>query len=211
VKTGLSGLLRICYAVFDAVPGGKFRYWYVLGREVGADEDSGNVAHLKEISRDEAGCLCGVNPELSGAEIAHRYNSGNRCLVWLQDGEVAFYAWVYVNEGAELVLASAVARTSVPLALKPGEAYWWDAYVAPPYRRRGIFSQAVREFVPYLARRGVRRVYSIVDYSNVPSIRGHVAAGFEIASGVVHIRAFGAEKFLKRRVCLRSPRLLARR
>jgi ribosomal protein S18 acetylase RimI-like enzyme len=205
------GALRVCYRVFDAVPGCRFRYWFVFLREIRPGESLGSAEQPVEAGKDQAETLLRINPELTPAEVARRFDAGNRCLLWFDAGEPACFYWFYVNSPARTggpadtggadaaLLVSSIARTSLRLVLRPGDAYIWDGYVAPIHRGRGIFTRAVRDLLAHLAARGVRRVYTIIDHSNVASMKSHVAGGFALTSRVLHLRIFGKDMLFESR------------
>lgn len=60
------------------------------------------------------------------------------------------------------------------------ESIWWDTYVNPEYRRRGIGSRLMRQAEQYCRQRGVVRVVLSVTHSNRPSMESARMFGFAV-------------------------------
>lgn len=65
-----------------------------------------------------------------------------------------------------------------------------DVFVSPAWRRRGLFVQMVRA-LRELDGGADRRIWSDVDWDNLPSMRAHEAAGFRVVVRVKALDLFG--------------------
>lgn len=109
--------------------------------------------------REAAACA----PYPRNAERFHdRLSRGHVCIL-VRDGDtVAGYTWADLEE---------INDSACDFTLQPGDAYLYDAYIAPEYRGRALAPFMRMRCYELLRDRGVRRFFSISDYFNTPAIR----------------------------------------
>lgn len=86
--------------------------------------------------------------------ITERTNRGDVCVVVYKNGALAHFRWV--------------ALTPIPLKefggrvvhLAPDEAFTYDSYTLPAFRRQGLSSEAKIVLMKYLTKQGIRCAYS---------------------------------------------------
>ena len=94
--------------------------------------------------------------------LQDRLDKGHLCIVILHQGQIAGYTWADFDE---------VNDAACDFSLGPGEAYLYDAFVAPAHRGLGLAPYLRCESYKHLRRAGRTTFYSISDYFNSPAIR----------------------------------------
>ena len=87
--------------------------------------------------------------------IAERTQRGDVCVVVYSDGAVAHVRW------AALIPLALPELNFTLLQLDPDEAYMYDGYTLPAFRRRGFAARARDCLITYLAHRGVTTIYRL--------------------------------------------------
>ncbi len=119
----------------------------------------------------------------SHAEILRRLNSGERCYTAWVDGQLASYGWVSFDE-------EFIGELNLRLRLVPGEAYVWDCFTLPAFRRQGLYGALLAHILLELEKDAVCRVWIGADADNAISQRGIARAGFRPAADLVLARVF---------------------
>lgn len=100
--------------------------------------------------------------ELPEVEMQQRLREGQLCFGALHQGRVVAFNWIN--------LAWCTSRMC-RFPLEADEGYLFDAFTWTAYRGRGIAPYLRYQTYKVLARRGIRRLYSISDALNTPSIK----------------------------------------
>lgn len=79
-------------------------------------------------------------------------------------------------------------RLNIPL--KETDAYLWDEYTHPDYRRQGYHRDIVMKRLAMCKARGKRRVLTYVESSNKPSVIAHEREGFVRQQSFVILRVW---------------------
>jgi GNAT superfamily N-acetyltransferase len=95
-------------------------------------------------------------------QIRARLHKGHLCVVLKHGSRIAGYTWADSDE---------VNDAACDYELRPGEAYLYDAFIAPEFRGRGLAPYLRVESYRHLRQAGKHTFYSISDYFNSPAIR----------------------------------------
>lgn len=107
----------------------------------------------------------------SEEELTKRLEEGKRCYGLKTEGQMAAFTWVDFKE---------FGMRTHRFLLKENEAYLFDAYTLPEHRGKGL-APVVRYYAyERLEAMGKKRLYSITDFFNVPSIRFKKKLGAKI-------------------------------
>jgi Acetyltransferases len=149
---------------------GELCYRRVEIREYLLDKSEDNNVNASEFSIDK----------LSGGDI-EQYNAfrrpsdPNSAHRRMHAGHVCFIA----RDGDKIVCASWGAATdatsgylSAPIPLTSDEAYAYDLFTAPEYRRKGIAAEVTKALHKFYRDEGKRRVLRVIVPENYPAIRG---------------------------------------
>src|SRR5262245_37130743 len=117
-------------------------------------------------------------------EASARFREGQLCVVARAGTEVVSYCWLTVAP----VSVVEIDRLLVP---GPDEVYFYDAFTAPSWRGRGLFSAVLWQLQAVARKRGRRRAMIFVLASNVPSWRAIERTGFEMFQEVSKIELLG--------------------
>lgn len=117
------------------------------------------------------------NPEL----IIRRFSLNRRCFVAKVEGTITAYGWV--STGAECV-----GEMEREIQLQPGEAYVWDCFTLPEYRRQRLYSALLSHINTTLAGEGYRRIWIGSNLENRPSLHGFANAGYQPVIHITYLR-----------------------
>jgi len=95
-------------------------------------------------------------------QIQARLDKGHLCVMLKHGTHIAGCTWADFDE---------VNDAACGYELGPGEAYLYDAFIAPEFRGRGLAPYMRVESYRHLRRAGRHTFYSISDYFNSPAIR----------------------------------------
>jgi GNAT superfamily N-acetyltransferase len=135
---------------------------------------SGTPTDVAEFSRagpEDAEELAAVTLSGDPQTLRGRLAAGRRCYVARVRGALAAYGWVSFGE-------EVIGEMRLRIRLLPGEAYVWDCFTAPAYRRRGLYSALLQHITAELRAEGLCRVWIGADLDNIPSQKGMALAGF---------------------------------
>jgi GNAT superfamily N-acetyltransferase len=139
------------YLLFSEGPGARNMQWPELGEEFPSQllqpEDVADVAAYSWATE---------------AQLQQRLAKGHLCVLTRHQGRVAGYTWADLRE---------VNDAACDFPLGPGEAYLYDAFVAPEHRGRGLAPYLRYQCYEQLRRAGYDTFYSVSDYFNSPAIR----------------------------------------
>jgi ribosomal protein S18 acetylase RimI-like enzyme len=94
--------------------------------------------------------------------VRARLAKGDLCIVLKSGGEIAGYTWAAFER---------VSDSTFAFPLCPGEAYLYDAYIAPRFRGRSLAPYLRVESYKHLRAAGRHAFYSISDFFNTPAIK----------------------------------------
>lgn len=81
--------------------------------------------------------------------------------------------------------------------LSPDECWTEAHYVPPAYRNKGVIAAVLAEERDYLRRHGVRKVYAVIDSTNLPSLRAFAREGYE-PTGVIRLDRYRLNRYTSR-------------
>ena len=105
-----------------------------------------------------ANCVPWSTPE----RIQARLDKGHLCILLKHGERIAGYTWADFHE---------VNDSACDYELHPGEAYLYDAFIAPEFRGRSLAPYMRAESYRHLRDAGRHTFYSISDYFNAPAIK----------------------------------------
>lgn len=138
-------------------------------------------AEFRQLGPASADLLTGLMGVPSVQEVLRRFQAGGRCYTAWVDGQLASYGWVSFRE-------EYVGEFNLRIRLVPGEAYIWDCFTLPAFRRHGLYSALLAHMLNDLEAGSVCRVWIGADQDNVASQRGIARAGFRAAADLVLAR-----------------------
>jgi GNAT superfamily N-acetyltransferase len=129
--------------------------------------------------------LAAVEHRIRDARLAQRLRNG----LWLArfDADGVPVATTWLADGASGRYVDEL-NWLLPMALR--DLWLRDVFVAPAWRRRGLFVQMVAALRQWDGG-GDRCIWSDVDWDNGPSMRAHEAAGFRVVVRAKALDLFG--------------------
>jgi ribosomal protein S18 acetylase RimI-like enzyme len=115
------------------------------------------------------------------APVLSKLAGGRRCFLAWDGDRVAAYGWV--TQGDECV--GELERT---FRIQHGEAYIWNCYTLPAYRRLYLYSALLSHILHTLREEGLRRAWIGSAVQNRASLRGFANAGFQPVIRILYLR-----------------------
>jgi ribosomal protein S18 acetylase RimI-like enzyme len=94
--------------------------------------------------------------------IRARLGKGDLCVMLKNQGRIAGFTWADLDE---------INDSACDYELGSGEAYLYDAFIAPEYRGRGLAAYMRAESYKHLRGTGRHTFYSLSDCFNTPAIK----------------------------------------
>jgi GNAT superfamily N-acetyltransferase len=110
-------------------------------------------------------------PDADRSELETRFEAGDTCHVARTNGRIVAARWSSTREVR-------IGYLGYRSELAPGQAYLYDAYTTPAFRRRGIAVALSRHIFMLLHAQGVRDMLSAADPANP------AGSGFNTSTGV---------------------------
>jgi ribosomal protein S18 acetylase RimI-like enzyme len=127
-----------------------------------------------------ADCVSWNTPE----RIRSRLQKGHLCVLLKRGTQIAGYTWADFDE---------VNDSACDYPLEPGEAYLYDAFIAPEFRGRSLAPYMRAESYRHLRDAGRHTFYSISDCFNAPAIKFKEKLNAEIIKLYLQIKLGGRE------------------
>ncbi len=113
-----------------------------------------------------------------------RFKSGAVCFIAIDRDKIAYYGWMgFANEYE--------ANCQIMVKLNNKEAYWFDCWTAPEYRKMGLHTAVTARALIYLRDKGYKKVLSFITVKNIPSLKAFDRVGFRGKKVVTFIMLFG--------------------
>jgi GNAT superfamily N-acetyltransferase len=109
-----------------------------------------------------------VNKFRTSTRIVERTERGDICIVVYKHGALAHFRWVALKPFKPRELGDQLAH------LQSDEAWTYDSYTLPAFRRQGISSEAKVFLMEYLAQQGIRRTYSDSRVDNIQAQQSRI-------------------------------------
>ncbi|MFZ1041793.1 MAG: GNAT family N-acetyltransferase [Anaerolineales bacterium] len=138
---------------------------------------------FRQIGPESVSLLTGMMGDNARAEILRRFETGRRCYIGSVDDQLAAYGWVSLNE-------EYLGELDLRVRLLPGEAYIWDCFTLPAFRRKGFYSALLTHIVGELQADQLCRVWIGADSDNKSSQDGIARAGFHMVANMIVARVF---------------------
>ena len=138
-------------------------------------------ARFDRVGPDAVWALAAAMGPGSTTEVVRRFQSGVQCYGAWVGSELAAYGWVSFRE-------EYVGEFKVWVRLVPGEAYIWDCFTLPAYRRQGLYSGLLVYMLGQLEKDNECRIWIGADLDNLPSQRGIARAGFRVVADIALAR-----------------------
>lgn len=116
--------------------------------------------------------------------FGERFNKGEICFIAEDQDKIAYYGWISFNDEYE-------DNCHIKVKLNKKEAYWFDCWTVPEYRKMGLHTAVTTKALTYLKNKGYKRVLSFVTVKNVPSLKAFGRVGFKGKKVVTFIKLFG--------------------
>ncbi len=121
-----------------------------------AEEFPSSVLDASDIAA-VAACVSRTEEQIRG-----RLDKGHQCIVLKTGERIAGYSWADFD---------GVNDAACDYEIGPGEAYLYDAFIAPEFRGRGLAPYMRVECYRHLRHAGRHTFFSISDYFNSPAIK----------------------------------------
>jgi GNAT superfamily N-acetyltransferase len=131
-------------------------------REPVADLQSKVPLQVREFGHSDLELVRQIDRPSEAKQCARRLARGHMGLMALCEGQPVGYAWCL--DRVEPALEGMHVR------LDPGDIYFTDAYVAPAYRRQGVYTVMTVVRIRLARRLGYRRMVTCVDEYNQPAL-----------------------------------------
>ena len=138
---------------------------------------------FRRIGPESVSLLIDMMGDGARAEILRRFETGRRCYVGFVNDQLAAYGWVSLNE-------EYLGELDLWVRLLPGEAYIWDCFTLPAFRRKGLYSALLMHILGELQTNQLCRVWIGADSDNKASQHGIARAGFHMVANMVVARVF---------------------
>jgi len=120
--------------------------------------------------------------------IEKRFKKGDRCFVAEIDSRIAHYTWLCFGEE---YLPSIEKRVRV----KENEAYIYNVYTVPSFRREGLFSFVLGQVLKQLQDSGYKKLWVSVLSNNLSSQNAFEKMGFEKETEIEYLRFLIFKKY----------------
>ena len=117
----------------------------------------------------------------SSEQLRRRLSLGRRFFVAKSEEAIVAYGWISTE-------AECIGEMEREIRLQPGEAYIWDCFTYPEYRRQRLYSALLSHINTTLAGEGCRRIWIGSNLENRPSLRGFANAGYRPVSQITYLR-----------------------
>lgn len=146
--------LRICFLFREGLRSHQTD-WPDLAREFPSSVlEAGNSADIAAIA--------GFDAWRTEERLRARLEKGDLCIMLKNKGRIAGFTWADFDK---------VTDPACDYKLAPGEAYLYDAVIAPEYRGRSLAAYMRAESYKHLRAAGQRTFYSVSDCFNTPAIK----------------------------------------
>jgi GNAT superfamily N-acetyltransferase len=140
-------------------------------------------ASFRRMGPESVSLLAAIMGDGAQAEILRRFETGRHCYVALVNNQLAAYGWVSLNE-------EYLGELDLRVRLLAGEAYIWDCFTVPTFRRKGLYSALLMYILGELQTDRLCRVWIGADSDNKASQRGIARTGFHLVADMVVARVF---------------------
>jgi GNAT superfamily N-acetyltransferase len=113
-----------------------------------------------------------------------RFEHGKVCFVVLVEDIIVAFSWIsFHNEY--------LSENQIEVQLKDKEAYFFDTYVDPAYRNKGLQAAMIPPRIEFLRSQGYEKIIGLVDDDNIYSLRALTSAGYKPKTVSRLIKIFG--------------------
>jgi ribosomal protein S18 acetylase RimI-like enzyme len=138
---------------------------------------------IREAARDDLPLLGTIFPPLRLKRIARKLETGERCMVGIRDQKAIGYVFA--------AFAGTPSTGESGLRLEKEEAYLWDGYALPEFRRQGVVRAINLTLCGLLQQEGYESTVLLVNRSNRAALGHCRKAGYRITDRVMLVRALG--------------------
>jgi len=123
-----------------------------------------------------------------------RFKTGEICLVTLVNEKVVGYEWFSMAPG------HLEERYRYYFQIPSDTVYGYDAFILPDYRKKGLYYKIHERIWTLLKGLNKRRVMSMIDYGNAPSMGAHRNLGFYPKKIIFYFRFLGFRFFKEKEI-----------
>lgn len=113
------------------------------------------------------------------------FSDGNHCIVAIHENEIIGYEW-YSTKPFHVE-----DRFMYKLMIPSDAIYLFDAFINPAYRLRGTWVLFKKYFMEKSVEIGRNKIFVMIDFSNIKSLKTHMRFGFELTEEVLVYKVFG--------------------
>jgi GNAT superfamily N-acetyltransferase len=134
----------------------------------------GEFLSLEDVNAEQfkGSALASGDDIISHDEARRRIRSGDICLVAMTEGKLAAYFWYRIARDKY----EPIIETNIRVA--DDNVLIYDAYVLPKFRRMAISEKMFEPLVPLFKSRGVRKMWALTEFDNIPGLRNERRMGF---------------------------------
>jgi Acetyltransferase (GNAT) family len=138
-------------------------------------------ATFRRLGPESTSPLAAITSGSTRDEIQQRFETGRRCYAAYVGNQLAAYGWVSFDE-------EYLGELNLRIRLLQGEAYIWDCYTLPPFRKNHLYSALLDYMIRQLQADLLCRVWIGANLDNIASQRGIACAGFRPVADMVVAR-----------------------
>lgn len=162
--------------------------------------------HVRRATREDLADILkcsGLEPGMADEGLFRRFfAAGHICGVLEQEGTVAGFCWIFLDHYA--ITYDGYGPATLQVQLPSDRVFIGNAFVAPTYRRRGLYSAMLRQLVcREVIGREIKAAYAIVKAQNHVSVLAHTKLGFQKAGALYCFAVKGASLVAARTKCAR--------
>jgi len=131
------------------------------------------------LTQDDVPAVAALSTWATLENVQGRFDKGHLCVLLKHEEHIAGYTWADFVE---------INDTTCNYELQPGEAYLYDAFIAPDYRGQALAPYMRFECYEHLRHADRYTFYSLSDYFNKPAIRFKQKLNADIIRLYLHIR-----------------------
>jgi L-amino acid N-acyltransferase YncA len=125
--------------------------------------------------------------DVAGYRSKKRLGAGDTCYIArdIVDGNrIVHVTWVH--QGSCFVRGFGYFHT-----VEDDSAYLYGGYTSPPERMKGIMNTALDDIYAELNKKGINRIYALIEFWNDSSLKYHYRLGFDPVAKIIFISVFG--------------------
>lgn len=144
---------------------------------------------IRKAVEDDLNKFKGIVNERKIELFRERFKKNRICFIALDQKKIAYFGWISVEDEYE-------SNCQIKVKINDKEAYWFDCYTLPEYRRNGLHSALTVKALIYLKDKGCKKVLTLVMKNNIYSRKAFRKVGFKEKKIVTLIKIFNFKHYI---------------